>query len=353
MARWLAGGDDASSKPRLALGAAFLLALNVSAWCWAVWASRRSSSFLGIALVIYGLGLRHAVDADHIAAIDNATRKLMHAGQRPFLLGLWFAMGHSAIVTVVAVAIVSVSSVLAVYRRFQELGSTLSTAISAGFLFAIAAMNVAIFASLLRSYRHVKAGGTLDPSDVDRLLRGRGWTSRLLRPLFHLVTHSWQMFPLGVLLGLGFDTATEVAMYGLSASQVANGLPVQTTWVFPVLFAAGMSLVDTSDSVMMVGAYRWALDRPQRRLSYNLVITFVSIVVAVGIGGVEAVDLIAAKLSLTGGVWGMVGRFRGRFNDLGFAVVGVFVVAWALSYAAHRQRRTDDVDARIVRSVPS
>ena len=303
-------------------------------------------SFLGVALVVYGLGLRHAVDADHIAAIDNVTRKLMHAGQKPFLLGLWFAMGHSAIVTAVAVAIVSATTRLGTFEGLQALGGTVSTAISAAFLLAIGVMNIAIFASLYGNYRRIKSGGTFVQSDVDRLLNGRGLMSRLLRPVFRLVARSWQMFPLGVLFGLGFDTATEVALYSLSVSQIASGLPLHATLVFPVLFAAGMSLVDTADSIMMVGAYHWALERPMRRLSYNLAITFVSIVVAMGIGGIEALDLIAGKLSLTGGVWGAAGRLRGSFNDLGFAVVGLFIVAWAVSYGLSRYRRLDDVEGR-------
>jgi high-affinity nickel-transport protein len=326
-----------TARNRLALTGLFLAALNIGAWSWAWAAARGSPTLLGFALVIYGLGLRHAVDADHIAAIDNVTRKLMNQRrQKPYLVGLWFAMGHSSIVTVVAVAVLAATTMLSTVTRFQELGGTISTTLSALFLGAIAVMNIVIFRSLYRSYRNLRRGGTFTESELELMLAGRGLAARMLRPLFRLVTRSWHMFALGILFGLGFDTATEIAMYSISAAQTAKGLPLHTVLVFPMLFAAGMSLVDTTDSVMMVGAYEWALANPMRRLFYNMTITLVSIVVAIMIGGIEALDLVAGKLSLEGSFWIVISKLKDNFNGIGFAVIAVFLLAWLLSFLTFR-----------------
>jgi nickel/cobalt transporter (NiCoT) family protein len=205
-------------------------------------------------------------------------------------------------------------------------------------------MNIVIFASIYKSYRRVRAGGTYVAQDLDLLLNNRGFLARIFRPLFRLVTRSWHMFPLGFLFGLGFDTATEVAMFGVSAAQAAKGVPIEAILVFPVLFAAGMSLVDTTDGVMMLGAYDWAFVKPIRKLYYNMTITLVSVVVAVLIGGIEALGLVSDKLGLSGGVWDAVGVLNDNFNNLGFVIIGVFVAAWVLSYVIYRVKRLDDVE---------
>ncbi len=333
------------TRARLALTYAFLAALNLGAWGWAWACSRGNPSLLGIALVIYGLGLRHAVDADHIAAIDNVTRKLMSERRhRPVLVGLYFSLGHSAIVTVVAVAVIAATSALQTFASLKELGGTISTCVSALFLMAIAVMNIVVFRGVYRSYRDVRAGKPFVAEDLDLLLSNRGLGARLLRPLFRLVTRSWHMFALGILFGLGFDTATEVAMYSVSAAQVAKGMPMHAILLFPTLFAAGMCLVDTTDSVMMVGAYEWALARPMRRLFYNMTITLVSIVVAVVIGGIEALDLIADRLALDGAFWRGVGALRDNFNGIGFAIIGLFVAAWLLSWLVYRWKGLDRIE---------
>ncbi len=332
---------DASApdlKARLVIISGGLAVFNIGAWLWALLAFHNQPALIGIALVIYGLGLRHAVDADHIAAIDNVTRKLMQMKQRPVGVGFFFAMGHSALVVIVAGLVASTATMLTGFRNFHEMGSTLSTGVSALFLLAIAAMNIFIFISIYRSYRRVSAGGAYVEEDLDLLLNNRGLLARIFRPLFRLVTKSWHMVFLGFLFGLGFDTATEIAMFGASAAQVAKGVPIATILVFPALFAAGMSLIDTTDGIMMLGAYDWAFVKPIRKLYYNMTITLVSVVVALLIGGIEAFGLIADKLALKGGLWDLVGMLNDNFNYLGFAIIGVFVAAWALSYALYKAK---------------
>jgi len=333
-------------KARLVTIYAVLAVLNLGAWLWAIVAFHDNPTLLGVALVIYGLGLRHAVDADHIAAIDNVTRKLMQDGQRPVSVGFFFAMGHSTIVVVVAGLVAAAAGALASFQSFQEIGGTISTSVSALFLLAIAAMNIVIFASIYKSYRRVRAGGTYVEEDLDVLLNNRGFLARIFRPLFRLVTKSWHMFPLGFLFGLGFDTATEVAMFGVSAAQAAKGVPFAAILVFPFLFAAGMSLIDTTDGVMMLGAYDWAFVKPMRKLYYNMTITLVSVIVAVLIGGIEALGLIGDKLDLKGAFWDAIGALNGNFNNLGFAIIGVFVAAWVISYAVYRLKGLDDVEIK-------
>lgn len=340
--------DDSKPELRARLIAiyALLAALNIGAWAWALLAFRNHPALLGIALLIYGLGLRHAVDADHIAAIDNVTRKLMQMKQRPVSVGFFFALGHSATVIVVVAVVAGATTMLGHIQSFHAIGATISTGVSALFLLAIAAMNVAIFVSIYRSFRCVRAGGAYVEEDLDILLNNRGFLSRLFRPMFRLVSRSWHMFPLGFLFGLGFDTATEIAMFGVSAAQAAKGIPIESILVFPVLFAAGMSLIDTTDGVMMLGAYDWAFVKPVRKLYYNMTITLVSAIVAVLIGGIEALGLIADKFGLEGGMWSAIGMLNENFNNLGFVIIGVFIAAWALSYAIYKIKRLDELDIR-------
>lgn len=325
---------------------AFLAVLNIGAWIWAIAAFYTQPTLLGVALLVYGLGLRHAVDADHIAAIDNVTRKLMQQGQRPVGVGFFFAIGHSAIIIIVAALVAGTVSMLGSFQSLQSVGGIVSTLISALFLFAIAAMNIVVFWSIYKSYRRVLAGGTYTEEDLDMLLNNRGFLARLLRPLFRLVTKSWHMLLLGFLFGLGFDTATEVAMFGISAAQTAKGVSVLSILVFPMLFAAGMALVDTTDGVMMLGAYQWAFVKPMRKLYYNMTITLVSIVVAIVIGGIEALGLISDQLGLSGSFWESIGGLDDNLNALGFAIIGVFLLAWLVSFIIYKVKRLDDVDVK-------
>ncbi len=318
-----------------------IIVINIAAWAWAVFAFRTHPILLGTALIAYGFGLRHAVDADHIAAIDNVTRKLMQEGKRPVTVGFFFAIGHSTIVVFAAAAIAGASSKVSL---FHGTGGVISAAVSALFLLLIAAMNLFIFGSVWRTFRDVSRGGTYTEEDFDLLLNKRGLISRLFRPLFRFITKSWHMFPLGFLFGLGFDTATEIAVLGISATQAANGISIWSIMVFPVLFAAGMSLVDTTDGILMLGAYNWAFLKPIRKLYYNLIITLVSVIIAVLIGGIEALGLLKDRFELTGSFWGHVGLLDGNFNMLGFIIIGIFVVAWSSSVLIYRYRGYDKLE---------
>ena len=260
---------------------ALLFAFNAASWLWAAIAFRHYPLLLGTALLAYSFGLRHAVDADHIAAIDNVTRKLMQEGKRPVAVGFMFSLGHSTIVFLGTAAIAATA--LALQHRMdgaRMIGGLIGTLVSALFLFGIAIVNIVVMVSIYRAFVRVRNGATYVDEDFDMLLASRGFLARLFRPMFAMIRRSWHMYPLGVLFGLGFDTATEIGLLGISAAEASKGLPLWSILAFPALFAAGMSLIDTTDNILMLGAYGWAFIKPVRKLYYNLTITFVSVVVA-------------------------------------------------------------------------
>ena len=323
----------------------WLVAANLAAWAWAFLMFHGQPLLLGTALLAYGFGLRHAVDADHIAAIDNVTRKLMQEGKRPLCVGLFFALGHSTVVAIAVAGVAAAATLLSThFAAFRQVGGIIGTLASALFLFAIAAANLVILRAVWRTFLRAKNGGRYDAQDLDMLLADRGLLARLFRPLFGLITRSWHMFPLGFLFGLGFDTATEVALLGLSATQAAGGVSLWSILVFPALFAAGMALVDTTDGVLMLGAYNWAFVKPIRKLYYNLTITLVSVVVAVLIGAIELLGLLSERLGLSGWFWTAIGGLNGNLNALGFLIIGVFILAWLGSVALYRYNGLDDIE---------
>ena len=322
-----------------------LIALNLAAWAWAFWALHDYPVLLGTAVLAYTFGLRHAVDADHIAAIDNTTRALMQSGKRPIAAGFFFSLGHSAGVFAMTVAIaVAAKAVETHFAAYKAIGGVLGTTISAFFLFAIAVVNAAIFVSVYRTFRSVRAGQPFVEEDMNVLLNGRGLLARLFRPLFRMVGRSWHLLPMGLLFGLGFDTVTEVGLFGISATQAADGKALSVVLVFPALFAAAMALVDTTDSVLMVGAYGWAFTKPIRKLFYNMTITLVSAAVAVVIGGLETLGLIAEQLELQGSFWDLIGGLNEHWGTLGYAIIGVFVASWLGSLAIYRLRGYDEIE---------
>lgn len=324
-----------------------LAVFNISAWVWAFIAFHGHPLLLGTGLLAYSFGMRHAVDADHIAAIDNVTRKLMQGGQRPVTIGLFFAIGHSVVVLLVAAAVAATAAALqSQFEAWKHLGGIVSTSVSALFLFLIAAMNIVILRGVWRAFNNVRRGEPYDNEDLDLLLNNRGLLTRLLQPMFRLVSKPIWMLPLGFLFGLGFDTATEISLLGIAASQAAQGLSIWVVLVFPVLFAAGMSLVDTTDGVLMLGAYDWAFVRPIRKLYYNLTITLVSVLVAVLIGGIEALGLLANQLGPKGEFWEVIGRLNDNLNNLGFVIVGVFIVAWLASFVIYRVKGYDELETQ-------
>jgi len=345
------GGADL--RRRLIAIYAVLIGGNVLVWLWAFVASSDRLVILGTALLAYTFGLRHAVDADHIAAIDNVTRKLMQQGQRPVAVGFFFALGHSTVVVAMSVGIAFAASELTSrFDSMKAVGGIISTSASALFLFAIALVNVLVLVSVYRTFQAVKRGEPFAADDFDILLNSRGFLARIFRPLFRLVTRSWHMLAIGFLFGLGFDTATEVALFGISSTQAANAMSFSSIMIFPALFTAGMSLVDTTDGVLMLGAYGWAFMKPIRKLYYNMTITAVSVVVAVVIGGLETLNLIGDQLGLTdgGGFWGTIGGLNDNFGRLGYVIIGVFMLSWAGSVMFYRFKRYDELEIKVAAS---
>jgi high-affinity nickel-transport protein len=322
-----------------------LVAANLIVWGWALAAFRDHPVLLGTALIAYSFGARHAVDADHIAAIDNVTRKLMQQGQRPVGVGLFFSLGHSSVVVLasaaIALAAVALQGRLSAWR---EIAGLVGTGVSAGFLFLIALVNLIVLVQLHSTFRRVTRGGRYVEADLDLLLAGRGLIARLFRPLFRLIGASWHMYPLGFLFGLGFDTATEIALLGIAAAEAAHGLSLWSILIFPALFTAGMSLVDTSDGVLMLGAYGWAFATPVRKLYYNLTITFLSVAAAVVIGGIEALGLAADHLRLDGRFWRWIGALNEHSGTIGLLLVAAFAASWLVSLLVYRWRRYDKIE---------
>jgi high-affinity nickel-transport protein len=328
--------------PHLTGLCALLIGANAAAWLWAWAVFGQRPALLGLASLAWVLGLRHAVDADHIAAIDNAVRKLVQDGRRPIGVGCYFSLGHSTVVVLVSVAVAAAAgSLRGRWDALQSVGGIIGTTVSAGFLLLIALANLAVLPGVWRSFRAVAGGGAFDQPALDTLLHGRGPRTRLLRPVFRAVSRSWHMFPVGFLFGLGFDTATEIGVLGIAATQAAQGLSAWHILVFPALFTAGMTLLDTLDGVLMLGVYSWAFVVPIRKLWYNLTITTASVIVALVIGTVEALDLIGDKLGLHGGIWAPIATLNDDMAGVGFLVIGIFLAVWAASAVIYRWKVGD------------
>jgi nickel/cobalt transporter (NiCoT) family protein len=324
----------------LGLSTALVLA-NVAAWVWAYLVFHDQPVLLGTAFLAYSFGLRHALDADHIAAIDNVTRKLVQSGERPVSVGFYFALGHSTVV-MIAVLIVYWTAAIASerFKQWQEVGEIISTCVSACFLFAIALINLLAMQGTYRALRRQKQNAT--QSETVNPIMGQGIVSRLLRPLVKTLAKPIHMYPIGFLFGLGFETATEIALLQVSASSGAKGQSLMNVMVLPVLFAAGMTLVDSADGMIMAGAYNWAFINPIRKLYYNLTITFVSVVVGVVVGGIELIGLVKDKLNLDGGwFWFTIGILQDNFGAIGLAIVGVFILTWLISAIVYRLKKLD------------
>jgi nickel/cobalt transporter (NiCoT) family protein len=332
-------------RARIAALYAVLFVFNAAAWLWAVLAFRHFPVLLGTALLAYSFGLRHAVDADHIAAIDNVTRKLMQEGKRPVAVGFMFSLGHSTVVLLGAAGIAGAALVLQ-HRMdsFRIIGGVVGTLVSAFFLIAIGLVNLIVLRSVYSVFSRVRRGEPYVEEDFDMLLSGRGFLAKLFRPMFRVIRRSWHMYPLGFLFGLGFDTATEIGVLGLSAAEAAKGLSFWSILVFPILFAAGMSLIDATDNILMLGAYGWAFVKPIRKLYYNITITAVSVLVALVVGGIEALGLLAGHFHFSGRFWLFVAELNGNLGVLGYCIVALFVLSWIVSAAIYKWRRFDDLE---------
>lgn len=329
--------SDLNRRPLVFTGLT-LLVLHLVAWGWLLALLPTHPALLGIGALAYFLGLRHAFDADHIAAIDNVTRKLRQDGQRPVAVGLFFSLGHSGVVVLLsAVVALLARHAHALIQDAGVAGGWIGTLVSAGFLTLIGMVNLLIFRRLLRLLLAARRGDVMSPDAVDDLLARRGGMGRLLRALYARIHASWQMLPLGFLFGLGFDTATEVAVLGLSAAFAQHSdFPVVGVLVFPLLFAAGMSLMDTADGLAMLRVYDWAMQDAARKLGFNVLITGLSVCVALVIGGIEWLQLLGAHTQVSGSLWASLASLD--FSALGFVVTASLLAIWALAWHHYRAR---------------
>lgn len=332
-----ATAEDSGTRRRLTRLACGLAAANLAVFAWAASTAWQRPALLPIFLVAYTLGLRHAVDADHIAAIDNVQRAMVARGQRPVGTGLFFALGH-ALVVVLAIAAIAAAAGTAspLLARLRDWGGTAGTLISAGFLFAVGLLNLQALAALVREWRAARNG---DARSMPAQVQAGGMLSRVLAPATAVVRKPWHMAGLGFLFGLGFDTATEVGLLGMSSAESARGLHGAALMILPCLFAAGMASLDSLDGVLMLRAYGWALERPMRRVRYNLTVTLTSVVVAVGVGGLELLGLVADQLQLHGAVWRKIGALNADFAQLGMLICVILLGTWALCAAVLREER--------------
>ncbi|MGD3108328.1 HoxN/HupN/NixA family nickel/cobalt transporter [Streptomyces sp. YGL11-2] len=336
---------------RMAGMAGFILALHVIGWFTLVaivapqhYSLGTKSFGVGIGVTAYTLGMRHAFDADHIAAIDNTTRKLMHEGKRPLSVGFWFSLGHSSVVFALALLLsLGVKALAGPVKddnsQLHAVTGLIGTTVSGVFLYVIAAINIVILVGIWGVFRRMRAGD-FDEAALEEQLNNRGFMNRLLGRVMKSITKPWQMYPLGLLFGLGFDTATEIALLVLAGSGAASGLPWYAILCLPVLFAAGMSLLDTIDGSFMNFAYGWAFSKPVRKVYYNLTITGLSVAVALIIGTVELLGLLADKLGLHGFFWDWIAGLD--LNVIGFAIVGVFFATWVVALAIWKFGRIEE-----------
>ena len=319
----------------------FIAILHVAGWGLYLYYAAGYPALVGLGLVAYMFGLRHAFDADHIAAIDDTVRYMLQKGRRPLGVGFFFSLGHSTIVLCLAIGIsVAAAAVKAQLPDLGNAGGLIGATVSGTFLWIIGGLNLLVLLDILGVWKNAKAG-THDHGHLEDLLAKRGLLNRLFRGrLQKVLNHSWQMYPLGLLFGLGFDTATEVGLLAMTAGASAGNLPLPAVLCLPILFAAGMTLMDTTDGVLMVKAYDWAFVNPLRKIFYNLTTTSVSVIAALAIGTVELAQVLIKVLGFNGPVSGFIAGLE--FGVLGYMIVGLFFVAWGVSVAVWKFGRVEE-----------
>jgi high-affinity nickel-transport protein len=319
--------------------------LHVAGWGLLFAAAAGQPTILALGGLAYTFGLRHAFDADHIAAIDNTTRKLLQDGRKPVGVGFFFSLGHSTVVFIIAAALGLtvkwiVDGVAGNGGQLKTVGGMLGTVVSGGFLVLIGVLNLVVLLDIVRVYRRLKAGG-YDHNSLELDLTAGGVMSRIFGRLFRVIRHSWQMYPIGFLFGLGFDTASEVAILAISAGAAAKGLPFVAVIALPLIFAAGMSLMDTADGAFMAKAYSWAFTSPIRKVFYNLTMTSLSVFVALFIGGMELMQALIRAFDLKGGAFSAIASFD-LVGRAGYFIVAAFVLAWVAALLIYKARRIDE-----------
>ncbi len=302
-------------------------------------------AFLALGVLAYSFGLRHAFDADHISAIDNTTRKLLQQGKKPVGVGFFFSLGHSTVVFLIALALglavrTVVQGVVSERGELRDIGGIIGTTVSGTFLVLIGVLNLIILLGIVAVFQRMRRGH-YDRRSLEHELVAGGLMSRAFGRLFRLVEDSWHMYPIGFLFGLGFDTASEVALLGISAGAAARGLPFFAVVSLPLLFAAGMSLMDTTDGAFMSKAYSWAFSNPIRKVFYNLTVTALSVTIALGIGVIELLQIFIQILNLQGQPWDAIGGLD-FIGQAGFVIVGLFVLTWVVALTVYRAGRVEE-----------
>jgi nickel/cobalt transporter (NiCoT) family protein len=297
----------------------------------------------GLGIVAYVFGLRHGVDADHIAAIDNTTRKLMQEGKRPYTVGMWFSLGHSTVVVALIIALILATRAVATnIPVLQSTGAVVGTLVSGSFLWIIGFINAVIVIGIYKIFQTLKQGN-LNQEELDNLLENRGFMNRFFRPLFRIISKPWHIYPVGVLFGLGFDTASEVALIAISVGiGVSTSIPIYYILILPLLFTCGMVTVDTADGVAMRVAYGWAFLNPIRKIYYNLTVTVISVLVAWAIGTIELMQVLSTELNLNGLFWTWLNAIN--FEMIGFGIIGIFILSWLVSFGFWRLKKYDKLD---------
>lgn len=318
------------NRIHLAFYGSSVAALHIAGAACLYFSGANHPRLLGLGFLAYIFGLRHAFDADHIAAIDNTVRKLMQQNQDPLGVGFFFSLGHSTVVFLMALgAAFAAGWVSETFPPLEHLGSIIGTGISGTFLILIGVLNLAILVDIYRVFKEMRQRA-YEPDKIEELLLSRGFMARFLKPLFRLVNRSWQIYPIGFLFGLGFDTATEFALLALSAGVAKSGVGILGIASLPLLFAAGMSLMDTTDGIFMTTAYGWAFSNPVRKIFYNMTVTSLSVVVALFIGVVELAQVLTPELGLNTGFWRWLQNWD--FGSMGYVVAALFVLTWLASY---------------------
>ena len=325
---------------RLSGFGAAVLALHLVGWGLFLYYARKNPALAGLGSLAYTFGLRHAFDADHIAAIDNTTRKFLQDGKRSLGVGFFFSLGHSTIVFSLATGLaIATKTVNSRIPTFQSYGGYIGASVSGTFLLLIGLLNLVVLLDILGVFRQMKRGA-FDEQKLEDALQNQGLMSRFfLRRVGDRIDTSWKMYPLGVLFGLGFDTATEIGLLAIAAGVATHNVPFLAIISLPIIFAAGMSLMDTADGAFMSQAYGWAFSNPIRKVYYNLTVTSLSVAVALVIGTIELLQVTAAKLSLDGGFWSFLDNLD--FGHIGYVVVAMFIATWAFSVILWKARRIE------------
>ena len=345
---------DRGERIRLVLFSGAIVLLHLVGWSLLLSVAPQYPALVGLGGLAYSFGLRHAFDADHISAIDNTTRKLLQDGKRPVGVGFFFSLGHSTVVLLIALGLgvavrAVITDVVSDDGQLRDIGGIVGTGVSGIFLLLIGLLNLIILLDIIGVFRRMRRGEHNRVTLEEHLVTG-GVLTRLFRRLFAVITDSWQMFPIGFLFGLGFDTASEIALLAISAGAASQGLPLAGLISLPLIFAAGMSLMDTTDGAFMAKAYSWAFSNPIRKLFYNLTMTGLSVFVALFVGLVELTQILIQVLGLRGGVWDVLAGFE--LGSLGVIIVASFVVAWIVAFAIFKMRRVEERWTALVESSP-